>query len=81
MQRELAESFAADIERNELRACADRLRGYRTLVAATHGQERELLLRQAQAAEAELRQWSELACLVKASADDGLIIAQETAVP
>ena len=65
MQRELAEWLAADIERNELQECSLRLDRCRIVAAATHGQEREELLRQADAAEAELRQWSNLVSVVR----------------
>ena len=70
MHKKLAESFAAEIERDEIRECTERMNRYRTLAAESHGQEQEQLLRLADAAEAELKQWTALASLVRLSADN-----------
>ena len=86
MRQDLAESFATDIERNELRECAERLNRYRILAAASHGPEREQLLGEAEAAEAELKEWNVLAALVRAAAKDPVLetsdglVAKEKAV-
>ena len=72
MRRELAESFAASIEQGELRECSERMNHCRILAELSHGQERQQFLRQAEAAGAELRQWSNLVSHVRASAEDAV---------
>ena len=70
MRRDVAESFAADIEQNELRECRPRLNLLKVLAAAACGQEREQLQREAENAEVESKQWSDLASLVRSLAVD-----------
>lgn len=65
MHRYVAESLALDIEQNDLRKCERRLKGLRELAAVAGGPERELILQEAQKAEDDLKQWSDLASLVR----------------
>ena len=70
MRRDVAELLASDIESNDLRKCATRLRRLKVHAAAARGQEREQLLREVEKAEVEVKQWKDLASLVRSLAVD-----------
>jgi hypothetical protein len=70
MKRALAESFADEIERDELRDCKDRFIRYSVLVDTTSGPERQEWLRHLEITRAELQSWTALLSLIRSPADE-----------
>lgn len=70
MHRDIAELLASDIESNDLRKCARRWMRLKVQAEAARGPEREQLRREVEKAEIEMKQWRDLASLVRSLAAD-----------
>lgn len=69
MQKEIAEWFAGEVERDDLPKCSERLNRYQQMAAEAFGREREKLLQLAEVAELELMQWISLVSIARESGE------------